>query len=177
MEARRTSRHPIDPKVRQVGFFAPAALGDRSQTCPLEISSSPPVSNISPAGNTLSPVMIPPPRHASDTFVLSRPLAVPFPVLPLRQPVIEDRVAVGSFDASELLLETSGSSRIGDGEFSEDSPVLFRRSSSGKLASSLPSGGIDLTAIKNNPPVLAPSAKKPAAVTGTLTIISLKSIS
>lgn len=171
MEARRTSRIPIDPKVRQVGFFAPGALRDRSQSGPLGFSSSPPVSNISPTGNSLSPVMIPPPRHASDNFVLSRPLAVPVSDSTLRPPAVEDRMAVGSYDASELLLGTSASSRIGDGEFSEDYSVFFRRSSSGKFASSLPSGGFDSTAMKINPPAVVPAvkkyaAKKPAAVIG-----------
>lgn len=163
MEARRTSRIPIDPKVRQVGFFAPGALRDRSQSGPLGFSSSPPVSNISPAGNSLSPVMIPPPRHASDNFVLSRPLAVPVSASTFRPPAVEDRMAVGSYDASELLLGTSASSRIGDGEFSEDYSVFFRRSSSGKFASSLPSGGFDSTAMKINPPAVVPAVKKPAA--------------
>ena len=166
MEARRTSRHPIDPKVRQVGFFATGALQDRSQSGPHELSSSPLVSNISPTRNSISPVMIPPPRQSSDTFVLSRPLAVPFPVSPLRPPVVEDRMVVGSFNASEYLLGTSASSRIVDAEFSEDSSVLFRWSGSGKLSSSLPSVGFDLTAMKSNPPALAPATIKPAAMIG-----------
>ncbi|THG06036.1 hypothetical protein TEA_019403 [Camellia sinensis var. sinensis] len=67
MDSRRVPRTVIDPKVRQVGFFAPGGPPTRSHSTPPDpSSSSPPVSDLSPSGNTLSPVMIPPPRHLSD---------------------------------------------------------------------------------------------------------------
>ncbi|KAF3965696.1 hypothetical protein CMV_010141 [Castanea mollissima] len=82
MDSRRASRTVSDPKIRQVGFFAPPP--DRSFSGPPDpIStstpnpattttaanspSSPPISDLSPTGNSLPPVMIPPPRHSSDT--------------------------------------------------------------------------------------------------------------
>ncbi|XP_002521202.2 translation initiation factor eIF-2B subunit delta isoform X2 [Ricinus communis] len=71
MDPRRASRTVSDPKVRQVGFFTPGASSpDRSQSGPPDphpISSSPPtITDLSPSsGNSLSPVMIPPPRHVS----------------------------------------------------------------------------------------------------------------
>lgn len=89
--------------------------------------------------------MIPPPRHASDN--LSRAVGVPVPASQLRRPSI-DNLQVGSYNPPDSVLGTSPlrspSSRIGDGEFSEDSVNWIRRSNSGKFASSLPSGGFDL---------------------------------
>ncbi|CAA0829173.1 Unknown protein [Striga hermonthica] len=59
MDPRRVVPSAVsDPIVRQVGFFA---LMGRSDPIP----SSSPASNFSPSGNSLSPVMIPPPRHLS----------------------------------------------------------------------------------------------------------------
>ncbi|KAL5082792.1 hypothetical protein RYX36_011213 [Vicia faba] len=55
MDARRSSRAVIDPKIRMVGFFAPPA------PIPFEFS---------PSGNSLSPVMIPPPLHSSENLEL-----------------------------------------------------------------------------------------------------------
>ncbi|XP_059661639.1 uncharacterized protein LOC132307791 [Cornus florida] len=152
MDQRRTSR-VIDPKVRQVGFFAPTAPPppppDRTLSAP-PISSSPPVSDISPSGNSLSPVMIPPPRHASDNLQSSlapqsssRAVGVPVPASTLRRPSA-DNVAVGSYNPSESLLGSSpvlspsASAKVVDGEFSEDSVNWIRRSNSGKFASSIP---------------------------------------
>ncbi|KAL2504808.1 NagB/RpiA/CoA transferase-like superfamily protein [Abeliophyllum distichum] len=68
MDARRVPRNVTDPKVRQVGFFAPVAPLDGSPSGPLRPTTpSPPVS-----GNSLSPVMIPLPRHlSSDNAPLS----------------------------------------------------------------------------------------------------------
>ncbi|KAM4123860.1 hypothetical protein ACB094_01G188400 [Castanea mollissima] len=82
MDSRRASRTVSDPKIRQVGFFAPPP--DRSfsgppdpiststpnpatTTAAANSPSSPPISDLSPTGNSLPPVMIPPPRHSSDT--------------------------------------------------------------------------------------------------------------
>ncbi|KAK9288925.1 hypothetical protein L1049_017396 [Liquidambar formosana] len=181
MDARRASRMVPDPKVRHVGFFTPGAPPDRAQSGPPE-SSSPPVSDMSPASNSLSPVMIPPPRHASEPLS-SRPVAVPVMASPLRRPSNVDSVPVGSYNPSESLLGTSpvpsSSSRIGDRDgFSEESSGWFPRSSSGKFASSFPSGGFDLTAVKSGDFAAAAAAaasnstavsvaKKPAGVSST----------
>lgn len=150
---RRGSR-VIDPVVRKVGFFAPAAVPspNRSQSGPLPRLDP---SSISPSGNSLSPVMIPPPRHASDN--LSRAVGVPVPAAALRRhPVDRAPAVVGSYNQSESILGTSPpsssavspSSRIGDGDFSEDSVNWIRRSNSGKLASSVPSGRFNWTVKK-----------------------------
>lgn len=131
MDARRTSRTVIDPKVRHVGFFTPNPDPDSPGRTPL-------LSN-SPASNSLSPVMIPPPRLPSD-----RTAAVPVPETGLRRQTGGDHVAVGSYNPSESLLSSSPtpsspSSRVGlDGEFSEESGGWYRRSNSGKFATGLP---------------------------------------
>ncbi|GAB4827427.1 hypothetical protein Ancab_034312 [Ancistrocladus abbreviatus] len=149
MDPRRSGRTVIDPKVRQVGFFAPGAVPERTQSGPADSSSSPQVSDISPAVNSLSPVMIPPPRHASDTLLLlagnSRPAVPHFPPVPsspLRRPY-DGLAVVGSYNPSEYLHSEAGAS-----EFPDDSSEVtaspggrVRRSGSGKFASSLPSGG------------------------------------
>ncbi|XP_041991020.1 translation initiation factor eIF-2B subunit delta-like [Salvia splendens] len=140
MESRRVPRTVSDPKVRQVGFFAPP---DRSLSGPPDPASSPPLlSNISPSGNSLSPVMIPPPRHLSTD--LPRHLPHPQPLLsPLRAPrANETSVPVGSYNPSEF------STPSGIADFSEDqlSPRWGRKSSSGKFATSLPSGGFGMAA-------------------------------
>ncbi|WCJ22009.1 Translation initiation factor eIF-2B subunit delta [Euphorbia peplus] len=141
------------PKVRQVGFFAPnePPPPNRTQSVPPD-SISPPLAN-SPISNSLSPVMIPPPRHLSDNLITHRatsPLPVPAH-LAFRRPN-DHAPVVGSYNPSDSLLGTSPpgtsppSSRIGDGEFSqESSPGWFRRTNSAKFASSLPSGGFDFT--------------------------------
>ncbi|CAI9110001.1 OLC1v1009953C2 [Oldenlandia corymbosa var. corymbosa] len=143
MDARRVPRTVSDPKVRQVGFFTPGAPPDRSQSGPPHlVSSSPPVSEISPSGNSLSPVMIPPPRHLSSD--LSRVTHIPLaPLSPLRG---RDSIPVGSYNPSEFSSPTAT-------EFSEDahSPKwAVRRSNSGKFASSLPAGGFDMSTVKQN---------------------------
>ncbi|KAK9105598.1 hypothetical protein Scep_022442 [Stephania cephalantha] len=172
MEARRSSRMVIDPKVRQVGFFTPTAPPDRTSSAPAEPSSSPPVSDISPA-NSLSPVMIPPPRHASDnfTFISTRPVPVPRPGSPLRQLSSGENMPLGSYNPSESFLGTSpgqsSASKVAvDGEFSDDvaSPAgWFRRGSTGKVASSLPSGGFEMAAAKRGS----------FAVAGSVTTVSV----
>ncbi|KAL3629534.1 hypothetical protein CASFOL_026756 [Castilleja foliolosa] len=131
MDPRRGPRTVIDPMVRQVGFFAPH---DPSQSGPpAPASSSPPVGDFYPAGNSPTPVMIPPPRHFSvnPAFHLHRPL----PVSPLR--ATESSVTVGSYNPSDFL---SPASTV---DFSEDqlSPRFSRKGSFGKLATSLPAGG------------------------------------
>ncbi|KAJ6402649.1 hypothetical protein OIU84_014703 [Salix udensis] len=88
MDSRRAPRTVSDPKVRKVGFFT--APPDRSLSSPPDhrvfsfLTSPPPVvDNSSPsAGNSLSPVMIPPPRHSSANLSpLRRDSAEYFPLL------------------------------------------------------------------------------------------------
>ncbi|KAL0332270.1 UNVERIFIED_CONTAM: Translation initiation factor eIF-2B subunit delta [Sesamum calycinum] len=144
MDSRRVPRTVSDPKVRQVGFFAPATPLDRSESGPpAPTSSSPPVSDVSPSGNSLSPVMIPPPRHLSTD--LSRHFPLGPPISPLRVARAADTsIPVGSYNPSEFLTPTATT------EFSEDrlSPRWGRRGSSGKFATSLPAGGFDMALAK-----------------------------
>ncbi|XP_062116907.1 uncharacterized protein LOC133830846 isoform X2 [Humulus lupulus] len=165
MDARRASRAVSDPKVRRVGFFTPDAqvqpLSGRTQSGPPAAASP---SSESPAGNSLSPVMIPPPRQLSD--LTSRTAAVPVPDSAFRRPVAGDHVPIGSYNpASDSLLGTSPAaspkslSADGELEFSEESsPGLYRRNSSGKLASSFPGGGFESTKV-NVPNNLAAKAR------------------
>lgn len=130
-----------DPKVRQVGFFAPP---DRSQSGPpVPTSSSPPVSDISPSGNSLSPVMIPPPRNLSSDMSRYFP---PAPISPLRRGrgAADSSIPVGSYNPSEFISPTATA------DFSEDalSPGGSRKGNSAKFASSLPTGGIGM--VKQN---------------------------
>ncbi|KAK1280559.1 hypothetical protein QJS04_geneDACA002902 [Acorus gramineus] len=130
MDARRSSRAVIDPKVRQVGFVTPGPSSSPGPPPPSAIpsagvvidpvASSPPsaVSDLSLAGNSLSPVMIPPPRHALDTSTAARasiPMTVP--MSPLRRTLIVADGGggggqVGSYNPSESTMWTSTS--IGD---------------------------------------------------------------
>ncbi|PIN12791.1 Translation initiation factor 2B, delta subunit (eIF-2Bdelta/GCD2) [Handroanthus impetiginosus] len=147
MDPRRVPRTVSDPKVRQVGFFAPAVPPDRPQSGPPDPgSTSPPLSDISPSSNSLSPVMIPPPRHLSTD--LPRNFLHGPPLSPLRDPRAADSsIPVGSYNPSEFLSPSAST------EFSEDplSPRWGRRiSSTGKFATSLPSGGIDVAVAKQN---------------------------
>ena len=151
MDGRRVSRAVIDPKVRKVGFFTPTTpQPPRPEPAPLESGSTYPLSE-SPATNSPSPVMIPPPRHLSE-----RTAAMPVPESGFRHQASGDHVPIGSYNTSESLLgispAASPSSRVGfaDGEFSEDNSTggWLRSSSKGKLASSFPGGGSDLTAMK-----------------------------
>lgn len=64
MDLRRPNRPVIGPKVRQVGFVTP----DSSSLAGVASSSAPAVVAATSAGSppsSLSPVMIPPPRHPS----------------------------------------------------------------------------------------------------------------
>ncbi|XP_020532363.1 translation initiation factor eIF-2B subunit delta isoform X2 [Jatropha curcas] len=153
MEARRGWR--AVPKVRQVGFFTPnePLPPTRSQSGPPD-SNSPQLAN-SPASNSLSPVMIPPPRHMSDNLAHRATSPLPVPEAPAFRRSITggDHVTlVGSYNPTESLLgQSPPSARIVDGEFSEESsPGWLRRSNSAKFASSFPSGGFDLTSLKSS---------------------------
>ncbi|KAJ4978927.1 hypothetical protein NE237_009707 [Protea cynaroides] len=167
MEPRRTSRMVIDPKIRQVGFVTlgtatstgGAPLPDCTKSGPAA-SSTTPVSDISTSGKSLSPVMIPPPRHASDDLSSSLVLhtssrAVPLQVSmsPLRWPSMGDDMPLGSYNPSDSLLGTSPSpsSKLDDGDFFEEdaSTGWIVGGSPGKLASSFPGGGFDSTAVKS----------------------------
>ncbi|KAL9671438.1 hypothetical protein QQ045_009006 [Rhodiola kirilowii] len=155
MDPRRNPRTVIDPKVRQVGFFAPP---DRTQSGPPDpSSSSPPLSTISPSANSLSPVMIPPPRHASDSFTAAA-TARPVNYTPTQ---LRESIRVGSYNASDFYPPTSpstpgvGNDKSGirngveDVALSTSSPGWSRRGEPSKaVASSFPGGGFDLTAAK-----------------------------
>lgn len=110
MDARRASRMVIDPKVRQVGFVTP---GTEAQGGGGGVSSS--VSNVvaTVGGNSPSPVMIPPPRHAENATLAVRAVPLPVPSPPLRRhPQAPDDDAatsmpMGSYNPSDSVLGTS----------------------------------------------------------------------
>ncbi|XP_022895564.1 probable translation initiation factor eIF-2B subunit delta [Olea europaea var. sylvestris] len=139
MDPRRVPRTVSDPKVRQVGFFAPP---DRSQSGqPASTSSSPPVSQISPSGNSLSPVMIPPPRNLSSD--MSRHFQQE-PISPPRgaRGTPDSSIPVGSYNPSEFISPTATD---------DFSPGRSRKGNSAKFASSLPTGGIGRVKQNNVP--------------------------
>ncbi|KAK7340782.1 hypothetical protein VNO77_21495 [Canavalia gladiata] len=134
MDARRVPRAVVDPKVRRVGFFA---------------TPDPDSFDVSPSANSLSPVMIPPPLHSSENLNLHASPAA-------SSPSAVESVSAGSYtNSSELFLApmspslSSYSSRIvaGDGNLF-DSAAASPGRDSGKVASSFPRGGFDLTAMK-----------------------------
>ncbi|KAJ0526226.1 putative nagB/RpiA transferase, initiation factor 2B-like protein [Helianthus annuus] len=149
MDPRRQSRTVIDPKVRQVGFFAPP---DHSQSVPLpQSSTSPPYSDLSPSGNSLSPVMIPPPRTLPPANRLLSPLN-------RFSGDSVNAVPVGSYNPSPSV-----------GDFFEEKSVRSpdrRRSGggggSGKFASSLPAGGFEM------PPEVKPKSLTTVSVVSKL---------
>ena len=157
MDPRRASRTVSDPKIRQVGFFAPPP--DRSfsgppdpiststpnpaaattTTAAANTSSPPPISDLSPSGNSLSPVMIPPPRHSSDTT--HRPVPFP-PVSPLRRDTLS--LTVGSYNNNNNNIISSSPTA----SFYDESKGITVKVSPTPAASSFPGGGFDLTAVK-----------------------------
>ncbi|KAK4602206.1 hypothetical protein RGQ29_011308 [Quercus rubra] len=157
MDPRRASRTVSDPKIRQVGFFAPPP--DRSFSGPPDpiststpnpaaatttaaaanTSSPPPISDLSPSGNSLSPVMIPPPRHSSDTT--HRPVPFP-PVSPLRRDTLS--LTVGSYNNNNNNIISSSPTA----SFYDESKGITVKVSPTPAASSFPGGGFDLTAVK-----------------------------
>ncbi|EPS73360.1 hypothetical protein M569_01395, partial [Genlisea aurea] len=60
MDSRQGLRGVIDPRFRRVGFFSQTGQPRADPT------DAEPVSDISPASNSMSPVMIPPPRYAQQ---------------------------------------------------------------------------------------------------------------
>lgn len=140
---RRVPRTVIDPvpKFRQVGFFAPGAPPERSQSGPPD-----PIHSSNPTVDTaasLSPVMIPPPRHLSDNLHNNPRTAA--------SPRRADSIAVGgSYDAPVSPAPSSSyTSRISVG--GDRSLFDGKGNGFGKVAaSSFPRGGFDLTAMKAN---------------------------
>lgn len=136
MDPRRVPRNVTDPKVRQVGFFAPVAPPDHVSTSalPRPITPSPPVS-----GNSLSPVMIPPPRHTTSDNA---------PLSPLNAAAGDSFFPVGSYEQSEFS-SPSATEDFSEDNFSKDSGWILNEKS-GKIATSLPTGGADKAAVKQN---------------------------
>lgn len=109
MDARRASRMVIDPKVRQVGFVTPGAetQGGGGESSLLATVT------VTVGGNSPSPVMIPPPRHAENApgGVRAVPLPVPSPSV-RRHPHLPDddsatSMPMGSYNPSDSVLGTS----------------------------------------------------------------------
>ncbi|XP_010908286.3 uncharacterized protein [Elaeis guineensis] len=160
MDVRRGQRTVIDPKVRQVGFVPAGATRPpaRSHSVPTDAcSSSPPAPELPLSGSSLSPVMIPPPRHSSADGLpsLSRSAAspVPIPASPLRRDTVQ--IPIGSYNPSESVLGSSPmispSSRLDAvSEFSDEVPTSawLGRSGSGKFASSFPSSSGEMMTMK-----------------------------
>ncbi|XP_043692669.1 translation initiation factor eIF-2B subunit delta-like [Telopea speciosissima] len=168
MEPRRPSRMVIDPKIRQVGFvtFNPDGGSPRPERTQLGTSAS------SPTAKSLSPVMIPPPRHASDNVSSSRAVQVHVPMSPLRRSSMGDDMRHGNCDPSDSLLGTSPSpsSKLDDGDFFEEdnmsSTGWIVGGYPGKLASSFPGPGFDSSAAK--------SIKFPTVATNLITASVVK---
>ncbi|XP_031485954.1 uncharacterized protein LOC116254610 isoform X1 [Nymphaea colorata] len=102
MDSRRVSRAVIDPKVRQVGFVTTS----EQMRSPLDAAGTeedpPLISDMSPVGNSLSPVMIPPPRHLVEAM---RAAPVPVPSSCLQR--LSSNASVGSYNPSDCALGTS----------------------------------------------------------------------
>ncbi|KAG2307486.1 hypothetical protein Bca4012_083497 [Brassica carinata] len=146
MESRRNPRAVVDPKVRQVGFFTSSQPDSTHQPDPIASESHPVVSSISPSGNSLSPVMIPPPRHnSSDTF-------------PLR--------AAAASAVSPSSFSYSTRRDFPDGSTTAASPGRVSRGSFSKPSSSLPGVGMDAMAA-------AKSSSVPASGLNTVSVVNM----
>ncbi|CAH8354984.1 unnamed protein product [Eruca vesicaria subsp. sativa] len=146
MESRRNPRAVVDPKVRQVSFFTSSQPYSALPPDPIA-SDFHPASTISPSRNSLSPVMIPPPRHNfSDTFPLCA--------------VTTSAVSSSFFFYSSHRDLPDGSMKASPGRVSMGS---FSRSS---LASSLPGVGMDSMAA-------AKSSSVPASVLTTVSLVNM----
>ncbi|KAJ0047600.1 hypothetical protein Pint_16397 [Pistacia integerrima] len=140
---RSASLHQIQTRTRP-------SPPSRNRSVPPDCNS-PKLANSPASGNSLSPVMIPPPRHLSENLAhLRTTAAVP---VPDSRRIAHDQIAVaGSYNPSDSVLCEALSPNFSE-DNSDASTTLgwFSRSGSGKLAaasSSLPSGGFDLTAVK-----------------------------
>ncbi|KAL0350568.1 UNVERIFIED_CONTAM: Translation initiation factor eIF-2B subunit delta [Sesamum radiatum] len=116
MDSRRVPRTVSDPKVRQVGFFAPATPLDRSESVHPPRHPLPLPYPTSPHPATPCPVMIPPPRHLSTDLSRHFPLGRLSPLRVAR--AADSSIPVGSYNPSEFLTPTATT------EFSED-PLLL----------------------------------------------------
>ncbi|XP_038685762.1 translation initiation factor eIF-2B subunit delta-like isoform X2 [Tripterygium wilfordii] len=149
MDQRRAPRSVIDPKVRQVGFFFTGTDQMLSSSAPVADLSSSPL-----PGNSLSPVMIPPPRHPSDTLSSS-----PVQRSSMAAAAVESLI-VGSYNASELFPATSPSSTGPNPELSDDLGVSPGRSKRAPAfaPSSVPASGLTTVSVVNLQPEKAVSA-------------------
>ncbi|GLU10819.1 hypothetical protein SLE2022_276000 [Rubroshorea leprosula] len=160
MEPRRTSRMVSDPKVRQVGFFTSQhhhrLLPERSFSepplpDPFHTSTSTsyaPVTDVSPSGNLLSPVMILPSRHHSDNLHrLSHRATSP--------------TASFSYFARAVVVPGNDDSILSPGRRG----IAVKSPSSVVAASSFPKGGFDLTAVK--------ASSVPASKLTTVSVVNL----
>ncbi|KAJ6738764.1 TRANSLATION INITIATION FACTOR EIF-2B [Salix koriyanagi] len=148
MDSRRAPRTVSDPKVRKVGFFT--APPDRSLSGPPDhrifsfLTSPPPVvDNSSPsAGNSLSPVMIPPPRHSSANLSpLRRDSAEYFP--PSASPTsFSDDVAAAAMGRGAVAASSSLPGGLG-----------FDIAALKSAASSVPASGLTTVSVVNNFPI------------------------
>ncbi|KAJ4833250.1 hypothetical protein Tsubulata_005083 [Turnera subulata] len=157
MEPRRAPRAVSDPKVRQVGFFTAPTPPDRSLSGPPE-TSTPPLSDLSPplTGNSLSPVMIPPPRHSSA------------PLSPLHRDSLLHASSSEFFPAtSPTALGSSSSASFADDVAHGRGPAKVAASSlpggggfemsvkaAAAVATSVPSAGLTTVSVVNLPPAL-----------------------
>ncbi|KAG6741955.1 hypothetical protein POTOM_055235 [Populus tomentosa] len=151
MDPRRAPRTVSDPKVRKVGFFTDPP--DRSLWGPSDhpISSfptSPPsiIDNSPPsAGNSLSPVMIPPPRHSSATLS------------PLRRDSAEFFPPPASPTASSSLSDDVASAMMRRGVAAASSSLPgglgFDIAAVKSAASSVPASGLTTVSVVNNLPI------------------------
>ncbi|CAH8277442.1 unnamed protein product [Arabidopsis lyrata] len=156
MESRRNPRAVVDPKVRQVGFFTssqPDSSSTQQQPDPIAAASASSSSTISPSGNSLSPVMIPPPLHnSSDTFPLRAAAAG----------AAASAVSPSSFSYSSRRDFPDGSTTASPGRHSRGSFVK----SSVPVASSLPGIGMGSMAA-------AKSSSVPASGLTTVSVVTM----
>ncbi|KAL8099189.1 hypothetical protein AgCh_031746 [Apium graveolens] len=152
MDPRRaSSRTVIDPKVRQVGFFTPGAPpSEPTPTTTLTTTLTSPL--VSPSGNSLSPVMIPPPINFSDNNNNNNNNSYSLGGIGIGVGV--ESVAVGS--SYNPASEFSGS----------------KGECSGKVvASSLPVGGIEMAQKNSKGSVVASSLTTVSMLSGSTNLI------
>ncbi|CAN6470886.1 unnamed protein product [Victoria cruziana] len=102
MDSRRVSRAVIDPKVRHVGFVTAYEQMCSPLDGPATEGNSSSIANMSSVGNSLSPVMIPPPRHTVEEI---RAAPLPVPSSPLRR--LGSNMPIGSYSPSDYVLSAS----------------------------------------------------------------------